>query len=101
METSWADVGVSGILSLVEAVAPTNTTVLIGGETGTGKEVIARAIHECSPRRNRNLVKVNCAAIPAGFSKANSSGTNADLYGRRQLARRPLRVGGSRHSVPR
>ena len=52
------------ILSQVEAVAGTNTTVLIAGETGTGKEVIARAIHELSPRRNRNLVKVNCAAMP-------------------------------------
>ena len=45
------------ILSQVEAVAGTNTTVLITGETGTGKEVIARAIHELSPRRNRNLVE--------------------------------------------
>jgi transcriptional regulator with GAF, ATPase, and Fis domain len=50
------------ILSQVEAVAGTNTTVLITGETGTGKEVIARAVHELSRRRNRNLVKVNCAA---------------------------------------
>ena len=57
-----------GILALVEAVAPTNTTVLIAGETGTGKEVIARAIHEFSPRRKRSLVKVNCAAIPRGPS---------------------------------
>jgi formate hydrogenlyase transcriptional activator len=56
-----------GILALVQAVAPTNTTVLIAGETGTGKEIIARAIHEFSPRRNRSLVKVNCAAIPAGL----------------------------------
>jgi formate hydrogenlyase transcriptional activator len=56
-----------GILSQVQAVAPTNTTVLLGGETGTGKEVIARAIHELSPRRGRNLVKVNCAAMPAGL----------------------------------
>src|SRR4029077_9950500 len=63
-----------GVLSLVEAVAPTNTTVLIAGETGTGKEVITRAIHELSPRRNRSLVKVNCAAIPADLLESELFG---------------------------
>src|SRR5580658_5035394 len=66
--------GLRNILSQVQAVAPTTATVLISGETGTGKEVIARAIHELSPRQSRNLVKVNCAAIPAGLLESELFG---------------------------
>jgi formate hydrogenlyase transcriptional activator len=66
--------GLRSILTQVEAVAPTNATILITGETGTGKEVIAQAIHELSPRRSRNLVKVNCAAMPAGLLESHLFG---------------------------
>jgi formate hydrogenlyase transcriptional activator len=62
------------VLAQVELVAPAGTTVLIHGETGTGKEVIARAVHNLSPRRERTFVKINCAAIPSGLLEAELFG---------------------------
>jgi formate hydrogenlyase transcriptional activator len=62
------------VLKEVETVAPTGSTVLIRGETGTGKELIARALHELSPRRERTFVKLNCAAIPTGLLESELFG---------------------------
>jgi formate hydrogenlyase transcriptional activator len=82
------------ILKRVETVAPTDSTVLIYGETGTGKELIARAIHDLSPRRAKAFVKLNCAAIPTGLleselfghEKGSFTGAIAQRIGRFEVA---------------
>ena len=62
------------VLDQVEIVAPTGATVLLHGETGTGKELIARAVHSLSPRRDRTFVRLNCAAIPSGLIESELFG---------------------------
>jgi formate hydrogenlyase transcriptional activator len=82
------------VLESVRTVAPADSTVLIQGETGTGKELIARAIHNLSPRKSQAFVKVNCAAIPSGLleselfghEKGAFTGAIAQKIGRFELA---------------
>jgi len=86
--------GLKFVLTEVQRVAPTDSTVLVLGETGTGKELIARAIHHISPRCGRPFIKLNCAAIPFdlleselfGHEKGAFTGAIAQKMGRFEMA---------------
>ena len=88
------DLGMKNVLNLVEQVATTDATVLITGETGTGKELVARAIHKASNRNDKPLIRINCGAIPHnlieselfGHKKGAFTGATADRKGRFLLA---------------
>jgi len=85
-------------LKQVETVAPTGSTVLIYGETGTGKEMIARAIHKLSPRKDHTFVKLNCAAIPLGLLESELFGHEKGAFTgaiERRVGRFELANGGT------
>ena len=99
LENNFEDIvgesaGLKQVLKQIETVAPTDATVLIQGETGTGKELLARAIHRLSHRSERTFIKLNCAAIPAGLleselfghEKGAFTGAIARKVGRLELA---------------
>jgi formate hydrogenlyase transcriptional activator len=86
------------VLRLVEQVAPTNACVLIQGETGTGKEMVARALHRASDRHHRTFVKLNCAAIPSGLLESELFGHEKGAFTgavARKLGRFELADGGT------
>ena len=86
------------VLEKAEKVAPLDSTVLICGETGTGKELIARAIHDCSKRKNRPLVKLNCSAISAGLVESELFGHKRGAFTgalERHIGRFELADGGT------
>jgi len=86
--------GMRRVRDVVERVAPTDATVLVWGESGVGKELVARALHECSPRQQRAFVKVNCAALPLelleselfGYERGAFTGAHRQKPGKFELA---------------
>jgi PAS domain S-box-containing protein len=79
-EVTGRSAAITNVLRLVGQVGPTDSTVLVRGETGTGKELIAEAIHRCSPRQRHVMVKVNCAALPSGLVESELFGREKGAY---------------------
>jgi transcriptional regulator with GAF, ATPase, and Fis domain len=97
-EIAGRSAAITRILQQVDQVAPTASTVLIVGETGTGKELVAHAIHEASGRRNRPFIKLNCAALPTTLVESELFGREKGAYTgalSRQAGRFELADGGT------
>jgi DNA-binding NtrC family response regulator len=92
----WGSDAMRAVRAMLEQVADTDVTILIQGESGVGKEIVARAAHELSPRATRPFIKVNCAALPAdlleselfGYEKGAFTGATARKHGRFEVAHR-------------
>ena len=90
------------IYSIIEKIAPTATTVVIDGETGTGKEVVAQAIHSLSPRSRNELVVFDCGAVPPNLIESELFGHEKGSFTGAMMTRDgPVRAGRRRHAVPR
>jgi DNA-binding NtrC family response regulator len=93
-EIVWTSEAMRRVMAQIERVGPTASRVYIHGETGTGKELVARALHECSPRKKAPFVTVNCAAVPAelieselfGHEKGSFTGASARYLGKFEQA---------------
>ena len=97
-EVLGTSTALQNVLALAAKVAPTDSTVLIVGETGTGKELIARAIHKRSKRAERSFVSINCAAIPASLIMSELFGHEKGAFTgavQRRLGRFELAEGGT------
>ena len=90
------------LFDVLETVASTTSTILVTGETGTGKELVARAIHHNSPRRDQRFVAINCSALPETLLEAELFGhVRGAFTGAIGAARRAVRAGPQGHAVPR
>src|SRR5258706_1663695 len=97
-EIIGASPALNTVLSLVSVVAPTDSSVLILGETGTGKELIARATHNLSGRSQKTFVKLNCAAIPLGLLESELFGHEKGAFTRHRPKNGALRTRRQRHA---
>ena len=83
-------VGMDQVRKLIAKVAPTNSTVLILGETGTGKELVARTVHDQSLRREMPFVAINCGGLPESLIESELFGHRRLVHRRRRASRRPV-----------
>ena len=89
------------LIKRLQAISPTNATVLIQGETGTGKELVANAIHNNSPRKSKPFVALNCTAFNENLLDAELFGHEAGAFtGADRHAQGPIRSGQRRHAIP-